>query len=51
MQSKIGITKLIKSFRFSPTDKTPIPMVFDPLSLFTAPKGGMWLKVEKIKQL
>nr|ARO50425.1 cytochrome P450 [Chironomus tentans] len=49
MQSKIGITKLIKNFKFSPCDKTPIPMVFDPKSLFTAPKGGMWLKVEKIK--
>lgn len=49
MQSKIGITKLIKNFKFSPCVKTPIPMVFDPKSLFTAPKGGMWLKVERIK--
>lgn len=48
MQSKMAITKLIKNFKLSACSKTPIPMVFDPKSLFTAPKGGMWLKIEKV---
>ncbi|KAG5669754.1 hypothetical protein PVAND_000048 [Polypedilum vanderplanki] len=48
MQSKAGVAKLISSFLFSPCIKTTIPMKFVPTAPFLFPKGGMWLKVEKI---
>lgn len=48
MQAKLALAKLIKNFKFSPSDKTPIPMEFEAFAPFVSPKGGMWLKVEKI---
>lgn len=48
MQSKMAILKLIKNFKFSPCEKTLIPMKFETFAPFISPKGGMWLKVERI---
>jgi len=48
MQSKMAILKLIKNFKFTPCEDTLIPMKFETFAPFISPKGGMWLKVEKI---
>ncbi|KAL7026329.1 hypothetical protein ACKWTF_013862 [Chironomus riparius] len=48
MQSKMAILKLIKNFKFSPCEKTLIPMEFETFAPFISPKEGMWLKVEEL---
>jgi hypothetical protein len=48
MQTKLGIVKLIKSFKVLPCEKTPIPLKMVPGPGFMAPNGGMWLKLEKL---
>lgn len=48
MQTKIALVKLLKKFKFSPCDKTPIPMKFSPSAAFQSPLGGMWLKLEHV---
>ncbi|CAG9806341.1 unnamed protein product [Chironomus riparius] len=49
MQSKIGIVKIIKSFKVSPCEKTSIPVKLKPASPFLAPNDGMWLNLTKIE--
>ncbi|XP_055589018.1 probable cytochrome P450 6a14, partial [Uranotaenia lowii] len=48
MQAKIGLVQLLKNYSFLPDPRTLDPMVFDPVSITLAPKGGMFLKIEKI---
>lgn len=48
MQSKIGLIKLLMSYKFSPSARTTIPMRFDKTSLVLSPPDGMWLNVEKL---
>ncbi|XP_070493746.1 probable cytochrome P450 6a14 [Chironomus tepperi] len=48
MQAKIGLVKLLRSFKILPCDKTLIPMKYSPSSGFQAPLGGMWLKLQSI---
>ncbi|KAG5669758.1 hypothetical protein PVAND_000052 [Polypedilum vanderplanki] len=48
MQSKIGLISLLLNFKFHPTEKTQVPMIFDKRSPILAPPDGMWLKVEKL---
>lgn len=47
MQAKVGLVALLTNFKFSPTERTQEPLVFDKLSGILAPKGGIYLKVEK----
>ncbi|GAB0087593.1 Cytochrome P450 [Sergentomyia squamirostris] len=48
MQVRLGLASVVNKYRIQVTQKTPIPIVFDPNSAFLASKGGMWLKIEKI---
>ncbi|KAL7026326.1 hypothetical protein ACKWTF_013859 [Chironomus riparius] len=48
MQSKIGITKMIKSFVIQPSEKTQIPIKLNLGNPLLAPEKGMWLKFTKI---
>jgi cytochrome P450 family 6 len=48
MQSKIGITKLIKNFVIQPSEKTQIPIKFNLGNPLMAPENGMWLRFTKI---
>jgi cytochrome P450 family 6 len=48
MQTKLGIVKLLKNFKLSTCGKTLDPFEFNPTGAFQSPKGGMWLKLEKI---
>lgn len=47
MQAKVGLVALLTNFKFSPTERTQEPLVFDKLNGILAPKGGIYLKVEK----
>ncbi|XP_037956947.1 probable cytochrome P450 6a23 [Teleopsis dalmanni] len=48
VQVLIGLSLLLKNFRFSPTQKTQIPMKFNMYKLFRGPEKGVYLKVEKL---
>lgn len=48
MQTKIGLINLLLNFKFSPSDRTTIPMKFLPKSQVMAPIDRMWLNVENI---
>lgn len=48
MQTKIAIVKLLSKFKFTPCERTTIPMKFAPSSSLQSPMGGMWLKVENV---
>jgi cytochrome P450 family 6 len=48
MQAQIGLITLLNAFRFSPTDKTPKRLEFDPNGLVLTSKGGLWLNVDQL---
>jgi cytochrome P450 family 6 len=48
MQAKLGIVKLIKNFKLSICDKSPVPLNFVPAAPFLTPVGGMILRVERV---
>ncbi|CAO1425544.1 unnamed protein product [Diamesa serratosioi] len=48
MQTRVGVVKLLSNFEFTINDKTTIPMVFSPPSIFLSPLGdNMWLTVTR----
>jgi cytochrome P450 family 6 len=49
MQSKVGLTALLKNYRISLNKKTKVPLVISKNSFITAVEGSIWLDVEKIK--
>jgi len=48
MQTKISLIQLLINFKFSPSPKTPVPMVLHTTSVVMAPRDDMHLKVEKL---
>lgn len=48
MQAMIGLTMLLKHFKFSVCSKTPIPMTFDKKNMLVSPEKGVILNVTKI---
>lgn len=48
MQTKIGLIQLLTNFKFSPGEKTTIPMEFLASSQLLCPVNDMWLRVEKL---
>lgn len=47
MQTKIGLIQLISNFKFSPSEKTTIPMVYNISGILLGPHD-MWLNVESV---
>lgn len=48
MQTRIGLAMLLKNFKFTVCDQTPIPMEYDKESFLICSKKGIFLKVEKV---
>ncbi|XP_075168302.1 cytochrome P450 6a9-like [Haematobia irritans] len=49
MQVIVGLALLLKNFKFSICDETPIPMKYSIQGIITSPETGIPLKVTKIK--
>ncbi|XP_017468125.1 PREDICTED: cytochrome P450 6a9-like [Rhagoletis zephyria] len=47
MQMRIGLTYLLRQLKFSPCERTPIPIVYQK-SFPLFPQGGIFLRVEKV---
>lgn len=47
IQTKLAFISLISQFKFSPCDKTPIPLRYSPKSIVQVPAEGIYLKVER----
>ncbi|XP_053980183.1 uncharacterized protein LOC128877154 [Hylaeus volcanicus] len=48
MQSKLGIVQFLRKYEVTPSEKTQIPMVFDPKGVVTSAIGGLYLNVRKV---
>lgn len=48
LQSKVGLTALLKNYKIKLSKKTKLPLTLDTRSFITSAKGGVWLDVEKI---
>uniref|UniRef100_A0A1I8PTG9 Cytochrome P450 n=1 Tax=Stomoxys calcitrans TaxID=35570 RepID=A0A1I8PTG9_STOCA len=48
MQTLVGLGLLLKNFKFSPCERTPIPMTYDKKSFLVSSESGIYLKVEKL---
>ncbi|XP_044255034.1 cytochrome P450 6A1-like [Tribolium madens] len=48
LQSKVGLTVLLKNYKIKLSNKTELPIKLDPKSFITTAKGGIWLDVEKL---
>uniref|UniRef100_A0A1A9ZRI0 Cytochrome P450 n=1 Tax=Glossina pallidipes TaxID=7398 RepID=A0A1A9ZRI0_GLOPL len=49
LQAMIGLTLLLNNFYFTLSPQTPVPMIFDPKSFVLAPKGGIFLNIQRIE--
>lgn len=50
MQALIGLALLLKNFHFSLSPQTPVPLEFDEKTFVLTAKGGIWLKMEEVKE-
>lgn len=48
MQAKIGLVSLLRSFKFTKSGKTEVPIVMDISSALLMPRDDIHLKVERI---
>ncbi|EDW00828.1 probable cytochrome P450 6a21 [Drosophila grimshawi] len=48
MQARIGLSMLIKNFKFSVCDQTPIPIKYNKESFLIASESGIFLKAERV---
>uniref|UniRef100_A0A1B6DS13 Cytochrome P450 n=1 Tax=Clastoptera arizonana TaxID=38151 RepID=A0A1B6DS13_9HEMI len=48
MELKVALIHLLTRFKFGVTEKTEYPLEYRTGTMFLIPKGGIWLKVEKI---
>nr|BAI77926.1 cytochrome P450 [Culex quinquefasciatus] len=48
MQAKLGLATLLANFHFSKSSQTSVPLVYDPPSITLGPKGGMYLRIERV---
>ncbi|XP_063913466.1 probable cytochrome P450 6a13 [Zophobas morio] len=48
LEAKVGLSVLLKNYKFSINSKTQLPLKFDPTSFTLSPLGGMWLDYTKL---
>ncbi|RZC40767.1 p450 domain containing protein, partial [Asbolus verrucosus] len=48
LQSKVGLTTLLKNYKIKVSKMTKVPLQFDKRSFITSAEGGVWLDVEKL---
>ncbi|XP_019866203.2 probable cytochrome P450 6a13 [Aethina tumida] len=48
MQTKVGLTVMIKNYKFTLNPKTKVPLVMDTRSFIPTTLGGMWMDYEKV---
>ncbi|XP_062552478.1 probable cytochrome P450 6a14 [Armigeres subalbatus] len=48
MQARVGLAYLLKDFRFTLSNRTPVPLKISPRSPIFTSEGGLWLKVEPL---
>lgn len=45
IQTKVGIVTLVANYKVELSEKTAIPLEFEPTSLTLTSKSGIWLKI------
>jgi cytochrome P450 family 6 len=48
MQTKVGLTTLLRNFKFTVNEKTKEPLKMNPASLVLSAQGEIWLDAHKI---
>ncbi|KAK4878167.1 hypothetical protein RN001_010673 [Aquatica leii] len=48
LQMKLGLSILLKNYKFSINEKTQLPLKMNPKPLVLSPIGSIWLNVEKV---
>lgn len=49
MQTKVGLTVLLRNYKFSVNKKTTLPFQMNRFSFTLLTTGGIWLDTEKVK--
>ncbi|KAF2898215.1 hypothetical protein ILUMI_07962 [Ignelater luminosus] len=48
MQTKLGLTVLLKNFKFTLNSRTKVPLVLNPYNIILQAKDGLWMNAEKL---
>uniref|UniRef100_V5GHY9 Cytochrome P450 6a2 n=1 Tax=Anoplophora glabripennis TaxID=217634 RepID=V5GHY9_ANOGL len=48
MQTKVGLTSILRNFRVTLNKETQVPLMLSPTAFITTAEGGIWLNVEKV---
>nr|WCC58070.1 cytochrome P450 [Pharsalia antennata] len=48
MQSKVGLTSILRKFKVTLNEKTEVPLKMNPRAFVTTSEGGIWLNLEKL---
>ncbi|KAJ8913654.1 hypothetical protein NQ315_007371 [Exocentrus adspersus] len=48
LQTKVGLTSLLRNHRITLNAKTKVPLKLDPTSIITTAVGGIWLNVKRV---
>lgn len=47
LQTKVGLVTLMANYKVELSEKTAIPLQFEPTSLTLTSKSGIWLKIHR----
>ncbi|KAJ8940735.1 hypothetical protein NQ318_005486 [Aromia moschata] len=50
MQTKVGLSCILRNFKVTLNKKTQLPLKMDPTKILPVAKGGVWLNLEKLQQ-
>lgn len=50
LEARVGLAVLLLHFSFARCSKTNVPLVISSRHAVLTPEGGLWLKVEKLKE-